>query len=142
MITHTIQDCKEELKKASLKVTPARLAVLKILEKKDKPLDAGTIQSSLQTAGVKINPVTVFRILNHFKTRGLARLIQFNEGKVRYESTSRGDHHHLICQKCRSIENFGDCSISKLEQEINRKKQFIVASHSLEFFGFCKKCQR
>ena len=141
MITHTTQYCKEELRNASLKATPARLAVLQLLEKKDKPLDAGTIKESLEREGIGVDPVTVFRTLNHFTQRGLIRQVQFHEDKTRYEPSARGDHHHLICESCGSVEDIADCEIHTQEEEIRRKKRFLVKNHSLEFFGICLKCQ-
>lgn len=134
-------DYKKELNKASLKATSVRLAVLEFLENTDKPIDVATIISYLNQKNIKADPATVFRIMGIFNTRGLVRQIQLNEGKSRYEVSSKPDHHHLICQLCGNIEDISDCSIVKLEKEIIKKKQFFVKSHSLEFFGVCGQCQ-
>lgn len=134
-------DCKEELRGVSLRATPARIALMNLLEKSDKPLDVQAMIEYLQTKDVDTDPATVFRIINMFTEKGLARQVQLNEGKFRYELSSKPDHHHLICQKCGAIEDISDCSIEKLEKEITRKKKFLVKSHSLEFFGVCKQCQ-
>lgn len=139
---NTSHNCKEELRGASLKATPARLAVLKLLEIDNKPIDVNTIITLLDNQGIKVDPVTVFRIINSFTKRGLTRQLQFNEGKSRYELSSREDHHHLICERCVGIEDISDCSIDTLEQEIKKKKKFLVKRHSLEFFGVCQQCQR
>lgn len=135
-------DCKIELREASLKTTPARLAVLKLLEKENQPIDVSFIINSLKENGIKANPATIFRIINLFTEKGLARQIQFYEGKFRYELFSKKDHHHLVCENCGTIEDISDCNIADLEKEITEKKKFIVKSHSLEFFGVCKQCQR
>lgn len=137
-----IHDCKTKLREASLKATPARLSVLNLLEKSKRPIDVVSIIGYLRQKGIKADPATVFRIVNLFTQRGLARQIHFNEGKFRYEPFSKEDHHHLICNICGSIEDISDCSIDILEKEILRKKKFLVKNHSLEFFGICKQCQR
>lgn len=137
---HSRHDCRTELRQADLKATPARLAVLSLLEKVNKPVDVGTIIDYLKTNDIKADPVTAFRIINLFTQRGLTRQVHLNEGKFRYELTSRSDHHHLICESCGIIKDVR-CSVDEIDQEIKEKKQFIVKSHSLEFFGICKQCQ-
>lgn len=135
-------NCQDELHEMDLKVTPARLAVLELLEKNNKPLDIISIINYLQKKDIKADPATVFRIINAFTEKGITKQIQLNEGKFRYELSSRPDHHHLICEVCGAIEDISDCSIGVLEDEIGRKKQFLIKRHSLEFFGLCKNCQR
>jgi Fur family transcriptional regulator, ferric uptake regulator len=133
-------DCKIELRQADLKATPARLAVLSLLENADKPVDVATIIDYLKANAIKADPVTAFRIINLFTERGLTKQIHLNEGKFRYELTSRAGHHHLICENCRKIEDI-QCSVDEIDREIKEKKQFIVKHHSLEFYGTCKNCQ-
>ena len=137
-----LHNCSEELRQVELKITPARLAVLDILEKTDKPIDIATIIDYLETNNIKADPATVFRIINSFTDKGITKQIQLNEGKFRYEHASKKDHHHLICEKCGDLEDVSDNFISDIEKEIQRKKKFLIKRHSLEFFGVCKLCQR
>lgn len=137
-----MHDWKTELREVALKATPARLAVLSILERVEKPLDVAAIADYLRQEQIKADQATIFRIINTFTDKGLIRQLQLHEGKFRYELTSKKDHHHLICEHCGSIEDISDCSIPELEGEIEKKKQFTVKRHSLEFFGICKNCQR
>lgn len=134
-------NCKEELRNVTLKATPARLAVLDILEKSDRPLDIATIIDFLEKNNIQADPATVFRIINSFTDRGITKQIQLNEGKARYEHASKKDHHHLICEKCGSLEDVSDNFISDIEKEIQRNKKFLIKRHSVEFFGICKRCQ-
>jgi Fur family ferric uptake transcriptional regulator len=79
--------------------------------------------------------------MNMFMDKGLVRQISFNEGKFRYELSNKPDHHHLICNQCAAIEDFSDCAIPELEEDIRSKKGFQVQSHALEFYGICSKCR-
>lgn len=142
MNQNILHDCKEELRESDLKVTPARLAVLKLLESTEAPVDVASIISYLDDKGIKADPATVFRIMNVFTERGLAKQIQLQEGKARYELAANADHHHLVCSRCGDIQDISDCNIDGLERDIEKKKGFKVTSHSLEFFGICKSCQR
>jgi len=135
-------DCKEELNAVNLRATPARIALLSLLETVDKPIDVQSMIQYLSENDIKTDPATVFRIVNMFTEKGLLKPIQLNEGKYRYELSSIADHHHLVCESCGNIEDISDCNIDLLEKDIESKKNFKVTSHSLEFFGICANCQK
>lgn len=135
-------DYVEELKKADLKVTPARLGVLSTLEKSDTPQDIITIINHLKNQDIKADRVTVFRIINILATKGLAIPIQLNEGKLRYEYGPKANHHHFFCENCGNIQDISDCNTKELEKNISKKKGLLIKKHSLEFFGLCKNCQK
>lgn len=134
-------DCKEELTKASLHITPARIAAMQLFELHDKPVDAQYICNQLQKK-LGIDRVTVFRILNIFLEKGLIKKLEFQEGKARYELASKEDHHHLICEQCGKIEDITDTIIPSFTAHIEKEQSFLVKRHSLEFFGICSNCQK
>ena len=138
----TTHDCKDELNEVELRATPARIALMNLLETTDRPVDVQTMISFLEKKGIKSDPATVFRIVNMFTEKGLTKQIQLQEGKSRYELAAQNDHHHLVCTKCGDIQDISDCNIGELEKDIEKKKGFSVTSHALEFFGICKACQR
>lgn len=136
-ITH---DCSEDLKKADLKVTPARIATMQLFESHEKPLDAGHLAEHLTKEG--IDRVTVFRILKSFVDKGLIRKLEFREGKTRYE-LNNDDHHHFVCSDCGKVEDIGKDTIMKdYIEKIEDKYGFKVSEHALEFFGLCEECQK
>jgi Fur family transcriptional regulator, ferric uptake regulator len=138
-ITH---DCKTELNEVALRATPARMKLMHLLEKSDKPLDVQTMIDYLKEKDIQTDPATVFRIVNMFTEKGLIKPIQLNEGKFRYELSSKADHHHLVCTGCGQIQDISDCNIEVLESHIEKKKHFKVTSHVLEFYGLCADCQK
>lgn len=134
-------DCRQELKGFEVKATPARLAVMKFLETSSQPVDVKTILDYLSKENINTDPATIFRMMNVFVDKGILKKIDFKEGKTRYELSNNGDHHHLICTSCGRVESIEDSYMSGFEKEINKKKKFLVKSHSLEFFGICLSCQ-
>lgn len=140
--TQIKHDCKEEINAVNLRATPARIALMSLLETADKPIDVQSMIHYLKENNIRTDPATVFRIVNMFTKKGLLKPVQLNEGKYRYELTSKVDHHHLVCESCGNIKDISDCNIDLLEKDIERKKKFKVASHSLEFFGICANCQK
>ncbi len=134
--------CKDELNKNDLRATSARIALMRLFEASSKPIDVQAMIDYLEQKNIKTDPATVFRIVNMFTQKGLLKQIQLHEGKLRYELFSRADHHHFVCENCRSIEDISDCNIEELEKTIQTRKGLLVKRHSLEFFGLCKNCQK
>lgn len=128
------------LQKNNLKMTHARQVVLDLFLKTRTPIAADVIFSYLSQKKCETDRATVYRILDTFVEKGIINRMEFQEGKFRYEIVG-SDHHHLICEKCGSIEDISDCSLPKLEKEIRIKKGFLVKRHALEFFGVCASCQ-
>lgn len=142
MASKIIHDCKDELREVDLRATPARLAVMNFLERENKPVDIASVINYLNSKDVQTDPATVFRMMNTLTQKGITIPIQFQEGKARYELSSKEDHHHLICENCGKIEDISDTVIPAVEKQIHNKYGFLVKRHSLEFFGVCKKCQQ
>jgi Fe2+ or Zn2+ uptake regulation protein len=135
-------DCRNELRKVDLRATPARIAILKLLEKADQPVDVNTAIDFINEKEIKTDPATVFRIMNVLTQKGITIPIQFQEGKTRYELARKTHHHHLVCESCGKIEDVSSHGIPILEKEIQKRHKFLVRRHSLEFFGLCPACQR
>ena len=133
---------KTELNRVDLRATPARLAVMKLLETAATPVDVQMIKDYLAKEHLKTDPATIFRIMNMFTQKGITKTISFNEGKCRYELSNKPEHHHLVCNQCGKVENFSDCAIPELEKDIQKKKGFQVTSHALEFYGSCEQCAK
>lgn len=136
-----ISDYKDELNRANVQVTQARLAIIEHFGSHDEPIDAQDLVEHLREK-LNIDRATIFRILNVFTKNGLLKKLEFGEGKARYELANSTDHHHLICENCGKIEDIPDTVIPKMEKEIEKNHNFLIKRHSLEFFGLCKDCQK
>lgn len=134
-------DCKDELKEAYLKSTPARLTIMRLLETASKPVDVFTLASDLKELSVDIDIATIFRIINKFEEKGLVRPVRFLN-RTKYEVTSKGDHRHLICRICLNIDDMPDSTLSMLDKEVQGKTGFIITNRSLEIWGICSDCQK
>ena len=135
-----MKNYKPLLQDASLKTTPARLAVLSFLSENANPLTADGIFDHLKIEHGQVDRATIYRILEVFLQKGIIKRLKLDEQRSHYELVGE-DHHHLICESCGKIEDISDCNISELENEIVLKKKFLVKRHSLEFFGICTSCQ-
>jgi len=121
--------------------TPARSAITEFLSESNSPVDVLQIINFLRSKSLNTNKVTVYRIIEYFYKEGIVSRLDLQEGKFRYE-LRRSDHHHLICESCGKIDAVSDTVIPEMEKEIQKKQNFLVKRHSLEFFGLCKNCQK
>jgi Fur family transcriptional regulator, ferric uptake regulator len=133
MTTSSIQ---ESLRKKGFRVTASRMTILGLLESSgNKPLTAEEIR---RLSG--LDKVTVYRTLESFVKAMIVNRVEFGDGASRYE-ISHGHHHHVVCTNCGGIADVENCLEEKKVKELEKETGFIVSSHSLEFFGLCRKCR-
>jgi Fur family transcriptional regulator, ferric uptake regulator len=130
---------KHTLKENRLRVTPARMAVLELLEKKDAPMDIQAILAELSASSIPCDQVTVYRMMETFVEKGMVKQVNFEDGKFRYEIEGE-HHHHLVCEQCGSIQAIHDPCLAVSETEVKQKYNFQITRHHLEFFGLCQSC--
>ena len=124
----------------SLKVTPARKAILAYMHEMKKPVDVNSLMTRLVSQGIIVNQSTIYRILSIFIENNLVRQIQFQEGKARYELAALPHHHHAVCTNCGLVEDINSCDVH-ISPSAQKKTSISISSHSLEFFGLCTACR-
>ncbi len=129
----------EALHEKGQRSTPARLAVLSILEQEKRPL---SVEKIIDAIGKKdIDYVTAYRTITMLKKSGLVRQIDFQHNHAHYEITPTRDHHHAVCVKCDAVADVTTCNAEAMQKDALRESGFQeITQHSLEFFGICKKC--
>lgn len=136
----TMEDALASLKKAELKLTSPRKAILQALVDEHGPFTAEEVHKKV---GRRVcDQATIFRTLASLEEVGILRRCEFGDGSARYEISDRPGHHHhhLICKKCRRVEMIEDCELEGLDR-LAQKRGFTEVSHILEFFGLCPDCK-
>lgn len=137
-IDFAVEEFKLILNSRSQRITAPRLEVLSILKNNHNPLTISEIHQ--MTKNNKIDLATIYRTINLFHELGIVNEIDFKDEFKRYELVyDRHHHHHIVCKKCKRVENVETCILDELEKFLN-KKGYSDISHSLEFFGVCDKC--
>lgn len=123
--------------------TRARKIILEMLRKSKAPVDARYIYKKIQNLEntKKINEVTVYRTLTSFEKDGLLRRVDLRKDAVYFE-LSENHHHHMVCTKCDTVEDFKNPEIEKILKRVAEKSSRFkqLTEHSLELFGLCSKC--
>ncbi len=136
----------QELKKNSLRITQARLAVAKVLLRNSNLFFTSEeiFQKVLKSKKVSCDQVSVYRILSKFEELGLVKKSEFNNEATRYTINEAFGHghkheHFFKCVQCYTIESFSDCFISKKEKELE-SNGYRKLTHHLEITGLCPTC--
>jgi Fur family transcriptional regulator, ferric uptake regulator len=120
-----------KLRGGGFKVTPQRLAVLRVLAE-DQHQSLEEIRARCSEVGL----VTIYRTLDLFSEIGALRRLDLGDGP-RYE-LAEDHHHHLICESCGDISEFEECPLDLRRLGI---MDFEVSAHSLEIYGTCAGCR-
>ncbi len=128
------------LRGKNLKATPGRLALLDIFAHYDKPLSIKELKKLVGSSGP--DTATLYRNTESLTAEGMLVRLNLSGKNAAYELASRGHHHHLICNSCGAVADVKINSHPGLNaQALKCAGSFDrVVSHSLEFFGICKKC--
>ena len=129
-----------DLRKAGLKATTARLRILDILQQGGAPhLSAEEIYRRLVAAGEEVGLATVYRVLTQFEAAGLLVRHHFEGGKAVFELNQGHHHDHLVCLQCGLVEEFYDPEIERRQEQIARERGFRIQEHSLYLYVDCLK---
>jgi len=131
----------EKLREKDFRLTPQRLAVLKILTgTKDHP-SVEEIYARVKPDFPTTSLATVYKTLTLLKQMGEVMELVFGGGCSRYDGNNPYPHPHMICVKCKDIVDPDVESLSRLTQDVAQKTNFQILHHRLDFFGICPRCQ-
>ncbi len=136
-----IIDLADQIKKEGYKLTPARLAVIEILETYPAHLDHNQILQEGKKIYPKLSRATVYRTMDLLVALKLLRPLYINDPTQRFVSAA-GGHHHLVCTNCDTTFDFNHCTVDQLAQELTEEFRFQIRNHLLEFQGLCEQCQQ
>jgi len=89
-----------------------------------------------------IGRATVYRTLQWMVDQGLARKVDFGEGRSRFEPTYRHPRHfHLICERCHRSSEFLSSDIESLMEEIASARNFEPKQALVQIIGTCEECR-
>lgn len=103
-----VREFDEMLRRASLRVTRPRVAVLSVVYEHPHA-DTGSIIEHVRSDLGQVSHQAVYDVLNVLTDHGLVRRIQPLGAVARYESRVGDNHHHVVCRTCGAIADV-DCA--------------------------------
>jgi Fur family peroxide stress response transcriptional regulator len=123
---------------AGLKVTPQRVAVLRVLmDSHDHPAPESVFQR-VKGDLPSVSLATVYKVLASLETAGLASRVGVPGDANRYDA-NRDPHHHLICTRCGDVADYEDPGLAPaLPRDLGG---FAPSEARVQILGLCARCR-
>ena len=131
-----------KLKSRDFRITPQRLAVLKILAASERHPSVDAIYKEVKALFPTTSLATVYKTVSLLKELNEVLELGFPDGSNRYDGYNPVPHPHAICVKCKKIMDPELMNIDELSKEMSRKTGYKIFHHRLDFFGLCPACQK
>lgn len=154
----------QNIKAQGGRLTRLRQALIEIMLKEDCLISSSKFLLCLKKTKLEPNRSTIYRelkflVANNIIVKNIISGLSYYEISPSYRSfeinlpeacktknhaSSHKDHHHhhLICLKCNKIIKVElENQLIKQEQKLAEKTNFNIVNHSLDFYGYCRKCQ-
>jgi Fur family ferric uptake transcriptional regulator len=130
------------LRPAGGKRSSKRDRILTIFLRQEGHLSADDLFELVHRDAPGIGRATVYRTLQWMVTAGIARKVDFGEGRSRYEPSYRHPRHfHLICTTCHRSSEFLSSDVESLIEEIAVARNFAQTQSVVQIYGTCDDCR-
>ena len=130
-----------KLKEQEFRLTPQRLAVLKVLAVSDGHPTVERIYETVRVEFPTTSIATIYKTVNLLKQLNEVLELGFPDGSNRYDGHKPYPHPHVICTKCHKVIDPNLGSLDKLTKEVIKETGFQILNHRVDFFGTCRDCQ-
>lgn len=122
----------------SVKITPQRLGIFKILDGNTSHPSAEDIYNDLKREHPTVSFATVYNTLDKLYELNLLLKLNIEDEKKHFDPDT-SQHHHFLCKKCKSIiDIFEDVDVS-LSSET--KSKIKIDGYHIYFYGVCNDCK-
>jgi Fur family ferric uptake transcriptional regulator len=106
-------------------------------------LSADDLVDVIRKEDHRISRATVYRTLQWMEEAGIARKVDFGEGRFRFEPSYRHPRHfHLICKSCNQSFEFLSSDIEALMEEVAAARNFSTKHSVVQIYGTCEDCKK
>ncbi|QUJ76324.1 transcriptional repressor [Sulfitobacter albidus] len=125
------------LRKAGIRVTKQRIALMQVLAEADDHPDAFELHERARAVEPSVSLATVYRTLSTLEEGGVVHRHSFEGGGARFETTHEEHHDHILDIDSGAVIEFQSDKIEELQEAIARELGYEVVHHRLELY--CRK---
>jgi Fur family transcriptional regulator, ferric uptake regulator len=131
----------DSLRPAGSKRSTKRDLIVNVFLGQEGHLTADDLVDLIRKEDQRISRATVYRTLAWMEAAGIARKVDFGEGRFRYEHSYRHPRHfHLICKSCNESMEFLSSDIEQMIEEVAESRRFAVGQAVVQLYGTCEAC--
>jgi len=132
----------ERLRQEGHRITPQRLAVLRILAASQGHPSVEQIHERVRADFPTTSLATIYKTVTLLRQLGEVLELGFGHDASRYDGRRPYPHPHLICLKCGEILDPDLAGLTEIPQVLAQQTGYRVLDHRLDFFGLCPRCQK
>jgi len=129
------------LKEHTFRLTPQRIAVLKILAGSNGHTSVEQIYEQVHRDFPTTSIATVYKTVALLRELGEVLELGFPDGSNRYDGSKPYPHPHVICTLCKTVLDPNLTGVQDLTREVSAETGFRITTHRMDFFGLCRACQ-
>jgi len=123
------------------RLTPQRLAVLRVLASSSEHPDVEHIYEQIRPSFPTTSIATVYKTIAMLKDMGEVLELAFPTGSNRYDGARSQPHPHLVCIKCRRIIDPDIPTLDELPVQVAAATGYEIIGHRLDLYGICPECK-
>jgi Fur family ferric uptake transcriptional regulator len=132
----------DSLRPAGSKRSSKRDFIVNVFLRQEGHLTADNLVALIRREDERISRATIYRTLQWMVDAGIARKVDFGEGRFRFEHSYRHPRHfHLICKSCNRSFEFLSSDIEALIEEVAAARGFTPRQSVLQIHGTCEACR-
>ena len=132
----------ERLRPPGSKRSSKRDLIVNVFLRQEGHLSADDLVELIRVEDKQISRATVYRALSWMVEAGIARKVDFGEGRFRFEHSYRHPRHfHLICKSCSRSFEFLSSDIEVLVEEVATARNFSARQSVVQIYGTCEACR-
>lgn len=131
----------DSLRPPGSKRSSKRDTIVNVFLGQDGHLTADDLVDLIRKEDQRISRATVYRTLAWMEAAGIARKVDFGEGRFRFEHSYRHPRHfHLICKTCNRQMEFLSSDIEQFIEEVVEARRFTLGQAVVQLYGTCEDC--
>jgi Fur family ferric uptake transcriptional regulator len=132
----------DRLRPAGTKRSSKRDLIVNVFLRQEGHLSADDLVDLIKREDHRLSRATVYRTLQWMVEAGIARKVDFGEGRFRFEHSYRHPRHfHLICKTCNRSYEFLSSDIESLVEEVATARGFTARQSVVQIYGTCEACR-
>lgn len=131
----------QSLRRAGHRLTPQRESVLAVVAESERHLTAEEILARVRERYPYLNKSAVYRSLDLLTELAMIHQTDLGHGRVEYELHRHPHHHHLICRRCKHIQQIDHTAFQPLARRLENDFGFYADLEHFAIFGTCGKCR-
>jgi Fur family ferric uptake transcriptional regulator len=130
------------LKPAGGKRSSKREQIVNVFLRQEGHVSADDLVDLIREDDHRVSRATVYRTLQWMVEAGIARKVDFGEGRFRFEHSYRQPRHfHLICKACHHSFEFLSSDIETSLEDVAAARSFTASQSVVQIYGTCEECR-